>query len=112
MESINLDGEIGHLFVADIEFDEKNTIEKQLLCNEIFPPIIEKQVILESNERSLFQHRKQFSYTNKNKPKSYRATKKSHLTMLEKKIIPLYLQDLNFLIQQVGWKVTKLLLHF
>ena len=60
LESINLDDEIGHLFVVDIEFDEKNTTERQLLCNEIFPPITEKQIILESNERSLFQHLKQF----------------------------------------------------
>ena len=65
---------------------KKNAYERQILYSEIFPPITENQLILEPNERSAFQLLEQFSLTNSNKPKSYRVTKKSHLTMLEKKI--------------------------
>ena len=50
LETASLDDPIGHLFVVDIEFDEQNATEKQLLYNEIFPPIIEKQKNLDANE--------------------------------------------------------------
>ena len=43
LEKMSLDNPIGHLFVVDIEFDEKNVTKKQYMYNEIFPPIIEKQ---------------------------------------------------------------------
>ena len=42
IESVDPTDKIGHLFVVDIFFDAKNANEKQLLCNKIFPPIIEK----------------------------------------------------------------------
>ena len=32
--------------------------------------------------------------------------------MLEKKIIPIYLEDLKFLIQRVGWIVTRIYSYF
>ena len=54
LEKVSLEDLIGHLFVADIAFDEKNATKKQYMYNEIFPPIIEKQKILDANERSLF----------------------------------------------------------
>ena len=38
LESVGIDDPIGHLFVVDIEFDEKNATERELLYNEIFPP--------------------------------------------------------------------------
>ena len=50
IESVALTDKIGHLFVVDIFFDTKNANEKQLLYNEIFPPVIEKQKILEMYE--------------------------------------------------------------
>ena len=50
LETVDLDDPIGHLFVADIFFDEKNATEKHNLYNEIFPPIIEKQKTLDANE--------------------------------------------------------------
>ena len=55
LERVSLKNSSGHLFVVDIEFDEKNATKKQYMYNEIFPPIIEKQKILAANERSLFQ---------------------------------------------------------
>ena len=43
LEKVSLDDPIGHLFVIDIEFDQKNAMKKQFLHNEILLPIIEKQ---------------------------------------------------------------------
>ena len=50
LEKVSLEDPIGHLFIVDIEFDEKNATKKQYMYNEIFPPIIEKQKILDANE--------------------------------------------------------------
>ena len=46
-----MDKQVGHLFVVDIEFDEKRATEREYMYNEILPLIIEKQKILEVNER-------------------------------------------------------------
>ena len=83
LETVDLDDSIGHLFTVDIFFDEKNTTRKQLLYNEIFPPIIENQKTLEANERSAYQILELFD-KNKDKPKSYRCTAKSHATLFPK----------------------------
>ena len=53
-----------------------------------------------------------FDTTTEGKPKSYRSTSKSHATMFPKKFIPLYLEDLRFLIKRAGWIVTKIYSHF
>ena len=82
------------------------------MYNEIFPPIIEKQNFLDANERSLFQLLELFDKTNDDKLKSYRCAAKSHARMFPKRFIPLYLEDLRFLIKRVGWVVTKLYSHF
>ena len=64
LEKVSLEDPIDHLFVVDIEFDEKNTSRKQYMYNEIFPTIIEKQKILDANEQSLFQLLELFDKTN------------------------------------------------
>ena len=106
IESVALTDKIGHLFVVDIFFDTKNANEKQLLYNEIFPPVIEKQKILEAYKRSAYQLLELFDKT-KQKPKSYRCTPKSHANLFPKTFILLYLEDLRFLIKRCGWKVKK-----
>ena len=112
IEKVSFEDVIGHLFVVDIEFDFENASARQLMYNEIFPPIIEKKKIMEANERSLFQLLEVFSKTEKGKPRSYVCTAKSHATLLPKICIPLYIEDLRFLIKRAGWKVTKLYSHF
>ena len=112
IEKVSLEDKIGHLFVVGIEFDFNNASHRQLTYNEIFPPIIEKKKIMEANERSLFQLLELFSKTEQNKPRSYVCTAKSHATLLPKTCIPLYVEDLRFLIKRAGWKVTKLYSHF
>ena len=111
IESVDLMDKIGHFFVVDIIFDAKNANEKQLLCNEIFATVIEKQKVLEAYERSAYQVLELFDKT-KEKPKSYRCTPKSHANLFPKTFIPLYLEDLRFLIKRYGWKVTKIYSHF
>ena len=55
LKTVDLDDPIGHLFVVDIFYDHKNAIQKQKIYNKIYPPIIEKQKMLDSNERSVYQ---------------------------------------------------------
>ena len=112
LEKVSLDDEIGHLFIVDIEFDVENASEKTYMYNEIFPPIIEKEKIIDANERSIFQLLELFTRTDEGNPKSYRCTAKSHATLFPKKCIPLYIEDLRFLIKTAGWIVTKLYSHF
>ena len=111
IEKVSFEDLIGHLFVVDIEFDYESASPRQFMYNEIFPPIIEKNKIMEANEPSLFQLLELFSKDG-DKPRSYRCTSKSHATLLPKTCIPLYLEDLRFLIKRAGWKVTKLYSHF
>ena len=112
LETVTLEDKIGHLFIVDIEFDVKNADERKYLYNEIFPPIIEKKTKIDVNERSLFQLLELFAETDKEKAKCYRVTEKSNATMFPKKCIPLYIEDLQFLIKRAGWIVTKLYSHF
>ena len=111
LESVDLMNKIGHLFVADIFFDAKNANEIQLLYNEIFPPVIEKQKILEVYEHCAYQLLELFDKI-KEKPKSYRCIPKSNVNLFPKTFFPLYLEDLRFLIKKCGWKVTKVYSHF
>ena len=53
LKTVNLDDKIGYLFVVDIEFDKKRGTGQEYMYNEILPLIIEKQDILETNERSV-----------------------------------------------------------
>ena len=112
LETVTLEDKIGHLFIVDIEFDLENADERKYLYNEIFPPIIEKQKKIDVNDRSLFQLLELFAQTDDEKSKSYRVTEKSHATLFPKKCIPLYIEDLQFLIKRAGWVVTKLYSHF
>ena len=43
IQSISDQAKIGHLFVVDIKFHQKNADEKQLFFNEIYSPIFEKK---------------------------------------------------------------------
>ena len=52
--------------------------------NEIYPPIIEKQRIIDSCERSAFQLIEQFVMVENNVPKAYRSTAKVHANLLKR----------------------------
>ena len=48
LEKVDLDDQIGHLFLVDIESDKANVTKREYMYNEIMPSIIEKQKILET----------------------------------------------------------------
>ena len=60
LESVSFEDTIGHLFIVYVEFDFKNATEREFAYNEIYPPIIEKQRIIDPCERSAFQLLQQF----------------------------------------------------
>ena len=108
LESVDLDDKIRRLLVVDIKLDQKNATEQEVLYDEIMPLIIEKQKILEANERSVYQLLDLIKKTSKAVPKSYRCTQKSYNNMFPKTFIPVYQEDLKFLITRCCWKVTNI----
>ena len=74
LESVSIDDPTGHLFAVDKKFDYENATKKQVLFNEILPPVIEKHKILDVNERSTFQLLEHFEKTNKGTLKPIKAT--------------------------------------
>ena len=85
LESVSFEDTIGHLYIVDIEFDFKNATEREFAYNEIYPPIIEKQKIIDPCERSVFQLLEQFVRGEKNAPNAYRSTAKAHANLFLKK---------------------------
>ena len=112
LETVHFDDPIGHLFVVDIFYDRKNATQKQKIYNEIYPPIIEKQKILDANERSVYQLVELYSETNKGVPRAYHPTSKAYAALFSKKFQPLYLEHLKILIGKAGLKVTKIYAHY
>ena len=110
LESFSLEDKTGHLYIVDIELDYENASKKQIVYNEIYPPIVEKQKTIDPCEKSTYQLLDNYR-EGKNGPLSYKTTAKAHSTMLPKKFIPLYLEDLAFVIKRYGWSVTKIHKH-
>ena len=68
---------------------------------------------MESFERSTFQLLNAIVRNEDvEKINSFRFNSKTHSTLKEKKIIPLYAEDLHFLITRAGWLVTHIYQHF
>ena len=65
LQNACLDDQISNLYVVDIEFDHGKATEKQLVYNEIYPPIIEKQKIIDPCEKPVYQLLEQNSSTEK-----------------------------------------------
>ena len=91
--------------------DLKNATKRHLVYNEIYPPIIEKKKIIDPCQRSVFQLLELYKEGDNDNPLAYRATRKAHATVLKKKIIPMYLEHLAFVIKTAGWKVIKIHAH-
>ena len=91
LEKVDLDGPVGHLFVVDISFDYEKAMPRQGIYNEIYPSIIEKLKIIDVAKRSVYQLIEQYSKTNNGVLRSYRATKKVHAALFQKRFQLLYL---------------------
>ena len=103
LEKVDFEDTISHLYIAGIEFDKKK---------KNYPPIIEKQKIIDPCERLVFQLLEQYIEGEKG-PKFYRSSAKVHATFLKKNFLPMYLEDLAFCIKikKADWKVTKIYSH-
>ena len=110
LKKVDFEDTIGHLYIVDIKFDIKNVTERELAYNEIYPPIIEKQKVIDPCDRSVFPLLEQYIEGEKG-PKSYKSTAKVHATLLKKNFLPMYLEDLAFCIKRAGWIVTKIYSH-
>ena len=78
LETVDLDDKFGHLFIVDIKFDYENALSKQRTYNEIYPPVIEKQNIIDAHERLTYQLLEQYKENSDGAIKSYRASKKAY----------------------------------
>ena len=76
LEKVNLDDQIGQLYVVDIEFDHKKATDNQIVYNEICPPNIEKQKIIDPCERYVYQLIEQFQQLKKVIHKNIEQVKK------------------------------------
>ena len=87
LEKVTLDDKIRHFFIVDIEFDYENVDAKQIVYNEIYLPVIDKQTKLDANERLIFQLYDLYSETTEKEPKSYKKLKNHTQLKYPKKII-------------------------
>ena len=68
LEKVDFEDEIGHLFVVDIIFDLKNATKRQLVYNEMYPPIMKKKKIIDPCEISVFQLLEQYKEEDNDNP--------------------------------------------
>ena len=85
LEKVSFEDTGGHLYIVDLELDSKNATEREFAYNEIYPPIIVRQRILDPCERSVFQLLEQY-VRGENAPKAYRSTAKVHANLFLKKV--------------------------
>ena len=74
---------------------------------------LKKNLTMEPYERSTLQLMSIMRKgEDKNKINSFPHTSKTHSTLKEKKLIPLYAEDLHFLVTRAGWLVTHIYEHY
>ena len=92
LESVSFENTIDHLYIVDVEFDFKNSTEREYAYNKIYPPIIEKQKTIDPCERSSFQLIEQFVMGENTK--SLQIYSESSRQSFQKNFLPMYLEDL------------------
>ena len=100
LEKVDLDDPLGHLLVVSISFNYEKAMPRHRIYNEIYPSIIEKQKIIDVPERFVYQLIEQYSETNDEEPRSYRATKKAHATLFQKRFQQAIFRAFVFLNQE------------
>ena len=68
--------------------------------------------MLDSSNRSIFQLGKTMAKYDNGTANAYKFNKKTHATMKKKKIIPLYLEHIRFLVKRPGRTVIQIHLHY
>ena len=98
LDSVSHEDNIGHLFVVDIRFHNRNP--KTMLFNKIYAPFFEKNKTVQAHERSTIQL---MSVLSRNDEKdiinNFKCTAKSHSTLDKKKFIPHYVEHIYFLVK-------------
>ena len=84
LERVDLTSPVGYLFVVDISFDYEKAMPRQRIYNEIYPLIIEKQIIIDVAERFVHQLMEQDTENGDGKPKSYSSTKNENAALFQK----------------------------
>ena len=111
LDEISHDDKIGHLFIVDIKFHNKNS--NTLLFHDIYSAIFEKNKKMEPFERSTLQLMSILERNEeKDKINTFSYSSKTHSTLEEKKFIPLYEEHLHFLIKKAGCLVTHIYEHY
>ena len=111
LNRISHDDKVGHLFLVDIKFHNKN--EKTMLFNEIYTPVFDKNKVIQAQHRSVLQLMSVISCNEeKDLVRTFNANEKTHSTLEEKKFIPLYAEHIHFLVKRAGWLDTKVYQHF
>ena len=90
---------------------KKPPLDNAYIMKYIHPSLKNKKII-DVAERCVYQLIEQYIEAGDGEPRSYRATKKAHATLFQKRFPPLYLEHLSFLINRAGWRVGKLYLHY
>ena len=97
LDKISHEDKIGHLFIVDIKFHNKNP--KTMLFNEIYPPIFENKK-MEPSERSTLQLMSIFVRDEGKDKIVFRTLPKLIQYWERKKIISLYAEDLYFFLKK------------
>ena len=110
-ETVDLNDEIGHLYIVDIKLTFDKLSERQKAYNEICPYIIEKQTAIDIYERSTYQLLDRMELLDSGSYRHYSPTKKAHATLFDKRFCPFYIEHLAILIKRLGGQVTKIYQH-
>ena len=84
----------------------------KLFITKYYHRLEKKNTKIEANEWSIYQLLELYSEDNRGNPKNYKVSAKAHSNLLAKKLVPLYLEEIKFVVLRCGWKVTKLYKHF
>ena len=88
LNRISHDDKVGHLFLVDIKFHNKN--EKTMLFNEIYTPVFDKNKVIQAQHRSILQLMSVISCNEeKDLVRTFDANAKTHSTLEEKNLASL-----------------------
>ena len=87
-------------------------IHGKKMYNGAFPCIFESKSKVPVDRRSVYQLLSTMRTGKRENILKYKATEKTHATLLPKKRFPMYIDHIYFLTNRAGWKVTKVHLYY
>lgn len=95
-----------------IFFRPEKGSERELLFNELYKPIFDKEKVLDPSKRSVFQLLERIRKRKNGLDLNFYKYKKTYPTMEKKFFIPLYLEHIRFLEENAGWTAPKIHSHY